>query len=329
LNLSSNDPANPSLTNQVVFHVGSIDVANMTMDPNTMNLGSSGNWIKAVVELPDPYDVNDIVLETVRFNGTIPADRMTIGDDNHNGIPDATFKFDRSAAEAVMELGDQVPATVSGEIMDVIYFSHTAYIRCIQPQLQTLNGGEQLVGGSTVLIDWQNPQGWQVDHAAVTYSPDGGQTWSLVADQIHGHTVDWTVPGTATDQGMIEVYLFDANGIMGFDLSDGVFSVSSQVVGVEQQLPNVKRLYQNSPNPFQSATRIAFDLPEAARVELRIFDVSGRVQRILSDQTWAAGAHVLSWDGRDNAGRELAAGIYFYQLKAGDFVATKRMFLSR
>ena len=86
-------------------------------------------------------------------------------------------------------------------------------------------------------------------------------------------------------------------------------------------------LAQNVPNPFNPATRIAFDLPEESGVKLTVYDVSGRVLREIETGQLPAGRHEAAWDGRDNGGREVASGIYFYRLEAANFSATRRMIL--
>ena len=79
------------------------------------------------------------------------------------------------------------------------------------------------------------------------------------------------------------------------------------------------------PNPFQARTRIAFDLPRDAPVSLEVFDVTGRLVRTLANESMAAGAYEVSWNGADNSGQQVAAGVYLYRLRAGSFEATRRM----
>jgi spore coat protein A len=81
----------------------------------------------------------------------------------------------------------------------------------------------------------------------------------------------------------------------------------------------------NAPNPFNPSTRIRFALPAAGRVELRIFDVAGRLVRDLASGTFAPGEHEVVWDGKNTAGRRSPSGVYFYRLTAGDAVLVKRM----
>lgn len=92
-------------------------------------------------------------------------------------------------------------------------------------------------------------------------------------------------------------------------------------------LPKGYRLYQNYPNPFNPVTDIRFDLPEQSPVEISVFNLLGQNIRSLVDATLPAGSHRIEWDGRDNDGRAVSSGIYFYNLKTQTFSAKKKMLL--
>jgi hypothetical protein len=96
------------------------------------------------------------------------------------------------------------------------------------------------------------------------------------------------------------------------------------------RLPAVSpfRLHANVPNPFNPVTRITFDLPAVQAVDLAIFDVAGRrVRQLLTAAPHPAGPHSLVWDGRDDQGRTVGTGVYFYRIVAGPHVQTKKMLL--
>jgi len=85
----------------------------------------------------------------------------------------------------------------------------------------------------------------------------------------------------------------------------------------------------NQPNPFNPSTAIAFALPSAGRARLAIFDVSGRLVRVLVDERLPAGEHRASWNGNDASGTPVASGVYLYQLRLGGDFETRRMMLVR
>jgi hypothetical protein len=88
-------------------------------------------------------------------------------------------------------------------------------------------------------------------------------------------------------------------------------------------------LEQNRPNPFNPMTSVAFEIDEDVHAVLEIFDVRGELVRTLLDEPVTQGRYEILWDGRDDTGRELASGQYFYRLVAGDRVDAKKMILLR
>jgi hypothetical protein len=84
-------------------------------------------------------------------------------------------------------------------------------------------------------------------------------------------------------------------------------------------------LEPNRPNPLNPGTDLAFRLPAAGPVSLRIADVRGRVMRTLLDETLDAGRHVVFWDGRDEAGRRVSSGAYVYRLVTTEGVVSRKL----
>ena len=74
-------------------------------------------------------------------------------------------------------------------------------------------------------------------------------------------------------------------------------------------------LHQNAPNPFNPETTIRYSVAQAGRAVIHIYSVSGSLVRTLVDGHHAAGAYSKRWDGRDDHGRRLASGVYFYKLE--------------
>ena len=111
-------------------------------------------------------------------------------------------------------------------------------------------------------------------------------------------------------------------------------------LGVEDHpdvsLPERYMLAQNYPNPFNPSTTIPFQAgsrkPGAGspiQTTLKIYNILGQLVRTLVDEEKAPGNYKIIWDGKDNAGKEVGSGIYFYQLKTEEYTATKKMVLLR
>jgi hypothetical protein len=92
--------------------------------------------------------------------------------------------------------------------------------------------------------------------------------------------------------------------------------------------PKSFALYQNMPNPFNPSTVIRYDVPAGGgNVTLEVFDVGGVLIRTLVDREVAGGKWSAPWDGTDTRGSTVASGVYFYRLKAGKKVLTRKMVL--
>lgn len=91
--------------------------------------------------------------------------------------------------------------------------------------------------------------------------------------------------------------------------------------------PRVFSLSQNTPNPFNPTTTIRYELPEPGQVVLKVYNLLGQEVRTLVDTYQEAGFHTVIWDGRNEAGRSISSGVYFYRLTAGQFSGTKKMLM--
>jgi len=89
--------------------------------------------------------------------------------------------------------------------------------------------------------------------------------------------------------------------------------------------PFTWRLSQNYPNPFNGETAIEYEAADAGLARLTVYDALGRKVRVLQDGSVTRGPHATSWDGRDDHGRVVASGVYFYALMTGDVTLKRKM----
>jgi flagellar hook assembly protein FlgD len=95
----------------------------------------------------------------------------------------------------------------------------------------------------------------------------------------------------------------------------------------EQQLERPV-LHPPHPNPFNPVTTIRYELPTHALVNLNVYDVAGRlVKRLVGGGVAEVGRHTVTWDGKNEEGRSVAAGVYLCRLEAGGHSATQMMVL--
>ena len=111
-------------------------------------------------------------------------------------------------------------------------------------------------------------------------------------------------------------------GFAGIIVKDGPIAVDAP-----QSLSRTSALGQNFPNPFNPSTSIYFTLERPGFASLKIYDRAGRMVATLVNEDLTAGKHRCQWNGCDKQGSQVASGVYFYQLKSGEFVQTRRMLL--
>jgi hypothetical protein len=92
-----------------------------------------------------------------------------------------------------------------------------------------------------------------------------------------------------------------------------------------EKLPANPSLSQNYPNPFNQGTEIKYALPKSCNVSLTIYNLLGQKVRTLVNEYQNAGYKSAFWDGKDESGKDVSSGIYFYLLKTDDFKEAKKM----
>ena len=234
--ISSNDPDEPQLDYLVrLTLLPWIPVpATLELKPAGLNLARGAPWLTAWIELPAPFEPRSIITSSVRLAGIAPLDpdRFAIRDQDHNGVPELSLKFDRSAVAGALGTGTSVEARLEG----------------------ILQGGRPFSGMALVMVS-----------------------------------------------GGLEPTVAIASG--------------------------TTFLGQNRPNPFNPTTHISYSLKTSTDVTLHVYDMAGRLVRVLVDQWQSAGAHETGWDGRNETGQPVASGFYVYRLHAGGYQEWRRMAL--
>ena len=93
-------------------------------------------------------------------------------------------------------------------------------------------------------------------------------------------------------------------------------------------IPIAYTLHQNYPNPFNPTTSLCYDLPEQAQVILTVYDLMGReVTQLVNTTQGGPGFKSVKWNATDIHGKPVSAGVYLYQIRAGEFVQTRKMVL--
>jgi hypothetical protein len=151
-------------------------------------------------------------------------------------------------------------------------------------------------------------------------SADGGTNWQVITG------TDWNkmiVPGSAPMWRATLMYPPDSD----FPSVDAVTVEARGAVVTSTKTTRGISLQQNHPNPFNPTTKISFLLSERAPVELSVYNLQGQLVRKLVDGVVNAGSRSVAWDGTDATGNPVASGVYFYRLRSGKNVHTKKMIL--
>ena len=162
--------------------------------------------------------------------------------------------------------------------------------------------------------------GWAIgSHGRVLHTIDAGSTWTIEADELTSNSLTG-VHFTSPTNGYVV-----GNGKTLLKYGE-ITSVEN-----EEQLPSKFSLSQNYPNPFNPSTKIRYEIPGQAwndniLVTLKVYDVLGNEVAILVDEYKPAGRYEVEFYPASGI-QNLASGIYFYQLKAGEFIRTKKMIL--
>lgn len=196
------------------------------------------------------------------------------------------------------------------------------------------NGGESIESEDTLDIRWVATDNRGVDSVSIFISENAGQDFTLLAGgEPNDSLYRWVTPSMLSDSCLVKVAAYDAYLLVGEDTSDSMFSVRDYS-GIDDtgeddggdQLPRFSdALEQNYPNPFNGTTTLAYTVAAPSHVELRIYDVNGRLVRVLERKDKAPGRYEVLWNGRDDLGRATVSGVYFCRIKIGKFMQSRKI----
>jgi hypothetical protein len=199
----------------------------------------------------------------------------------------------------------------------------------------TLTAAQNVSSAPVVFLSyWYKHTIDEIDNAYVDISSDNGTTWR--SKKFFSGTVStWTrdvldLSELAKASSTMKLrFSLVSNGTIP---ADGIYLDNIKLVNytlaptginsVSSELPNEYSLGQNYPNPFNPSTNIAFQLPDAGNVSLKLYDILGKELMTLVDEYRAPGSYEVRLDASD-----LPGGMYFYKLTSGGFSETRKMIL--
>jgi len=133
-----------------------------------------------------------------------------------------------------------------------------------------------------------------------------------------------TPRGFALNSDMTKAYIVDFNtGVLQYKKTGSI------AVDQPKAIPEGFGLSQNYPNPFNPSTNFKYSLPNNSDVKIVVYDLFGREVKTLVNETKAAGEYTITWNGKDNYNKQVSTGVYFYNMRAGNFTKTMKMMLMK
>lgn len=311
--------------------------ASFTMIPS--GAPEATNWISPSVSA---YVSGSGVLEWTRSTDPDAGDQVFYNISILNGAQTATVWFLQGTSASSLplpnELGDSTSFLAVVSTVDAHGVPQSAPAATVAfsvdrtpPTVRVVAPSEQSAAlvGSMLNVEWASGDWSGVDSLTALLSRDGGASFPDTV--FHGEANDslfaWTVTGPIAADCWMRVVAYDkARNARAVD--HGPFRISTATATEDaESVPIAFALHPNRPNPFNPRTTIAYDLPAAAHVRMRVFDGHGRLVKTLVDAHKPAGRHLVVWDGTGSAGAPVASGIYFVRFGAAEFGATRKVAL--
>jgi len=157
-----------------------------------------------------------------------------------------------------------------------------------------------------------------------------------VFDKIINYSADnsgtytWTVPEDQTPDSNYTIKITSTALSTVFDFSDNPFTISSDTDVEENNFVILSnQLYPNYPNPFNPATTVRYELKNSSHVKICVFNIRGEMVKSLVNTFQSPGTYQLLWDGTDDKQNFISSGIFFIEMKAGEFTQKRKITLLR
>ncbi|MCJ7508939.1 MAG: T9SS type A sorting domain-containing protein [candidate division Zixibacteria bacterium] len=217
----------------------------------------------------------------------------------------------------------------------------------IYAQRYALAGEDLVIKGGNFKVDDQSSQiPYAYPAVTLTSSGDFVITWTYTSDIIaqkynsSGEPVDgnFLVNNSSTktqkcsgvaSTGTYTYFVWQDDRNDNFDIYAKVVTWAWSEVPEDREdgVSGEFTLSQNYPNPFNPQTSISFYLKQSGKVSIKVYNILGQRVRDLVDNYYQNGEHRVDWDGKDDSGKDVSAGVYFYQIKTETYTQAKKMVL--
>jgi hypothetical protein len=237
-------------------------------------------------------------------------------DTSYEWIVPATPSDECRVRVSAYDVHDNIGTDVSDDVFSIVD-GEAPTVTVLTP-----NGGELWFCGTVYPVAWQSQDNIGIDSLNIRLSLDAGATYPVLVAHIGGNdsAFDWTVPDTTSAQCLIRITGYDVSGNTDTDVSDSLFTIGE--FGIEDpagQRPKYFAFTGVTPNPFQSRLTIRFQIPIKILVRVGVYDIGGKRVGSVIEKELEPGVYASQWQSEN-----LAAGVYFIKVQAGDRTVVKK-----
>ncbi len=309
--------------------------------PDTINISAGWNWIS--YQPQNGLDLNTALASLNSLNGSIIKSQSAF----------ALYLAPQGWIGNLTFMSPKQGYLLKSQIVDKLIYPPLGTPTKMMVELNTENSKLLPDGWSINPSDYQYSMqmisevgGMEVDTNDILGAFSGGEECRGIVRPIYVSAIDkylffLMIYSNISSGEEISFRYFDTSSELIYATNDEVVFTQDQLIGgIESpynitpiisgvgdgdELPKVYSLSQNYPNPFNPTTMIKYTLPKASFVEIVIYDVLGQEVKTLVNEVQEAGYKNVEWNGMDNGGNVISSGIYFYRMKADNFIEVKKL----
>jgi uncharacterized repeat protein (TIGR01451 family) len=197
------------------------------------------------------------------------------------------------------------------------------------------NGGEEMIENTDFEVRWTATDDYGIRQATVVASYDGGISFTDTLGVVgpFDTTLVWHAPGGEHPACKVGLYVIDRGYNSAFDESDSTFAIVKDLSGITDgaasRVPDGVELIGCEENPTAGRVTILFVVPRATNITISVYDVSGRLLRVIVQGMVEGGHHTATWNGEGASGMPASPGVYFIRLEAAGESLTSKVVLTR
>ena len=214
-------------------------------------------------------------------------------------------------------------SSATGELISQRCYGSVTRFQGLYSAYADEDGGYILVGADA--SDFDTATSW--DAMVIKTDADGNEVWKKT---FGGADMDMVDGLAETDDGgyLLACYTRSGDGDVTNQHGGGdswLVKLTADEEKISSTGVTLLLNLKNYPNPFSTSTTISFSLTQAENITLKVYDLEGRLVRILADQSMSAGEHMLNWDAKDENGNKVRVGIYLLRVQSREFAQTIRL----